>query len=70
MRNKIRDLKQAFDQEISKIEHTKQLEDLRVKYLGKKSPIQALMQELRDCTPEERPEMGKLINTLDRKSVV
>ncbi|MGE0197220.1 MAG: phenylalanine--tRNA ligase subunit alpha [Simkaniaceae bacterium] len=67
MRNKIRDLKQAFDQEISKIEHTKQLEDLRVKYLGKKSPIQALMQELRDCTPEERPEMGKLINTLKQE---
>jgi len=67
VRNKIRDLKQAFDQEISKIEHTKQLEDLRVKYLGKKSPIQALMQELRDCTPEERPEMGKLINTLKQE---
>lgn len=67
MRNKIRDLKQAFDQEISKIEHTKQLEDLRVKYLGKKSPIQALMQDLRDCTPEERPEMGKLINTLKQE---
>ncbi|MCB1081410.1 MAG: phenylalanine--tRNA ligase subunit alpha, partial [Chlamydiia bacterium] len=67
MRNKIRDLKQAFDQEISKVEHTKELDDLRVKYLGKKSPIQALMQELRNCTPEERPEMGKLINTLKQE---
>lgn len=67
MRNKIRDLKQAFDQEISEVEHSKELETLRIKYLGKKSPIQALMQDLRDCTPEERPEMGKLINTLKQE---
>ncbi|NGX51576.1 MAG: Phenylalanine--tRNA ligase alpha subunit [Chlamydiae bacterium] len=64
LQSKIRDLKEAFDQEISEIDHTKELEVLRIKYLGKKSPIQALMQELRDCLPDQRPEMGKLINTL------
>ena len=67
MQSKIRDLKQAFDQEISKVKHTKELEILRIKYLGKKSPIQALMQGLRDCKTDERPEMGKLINTLKQE---
>lgn len=64
MKQKIEDLKQAFQSEIEKIQQTKELEVLRIKYLGKKSPIQALMQDLRTCSPEERPEMGKLINTL------
>lgn len=64
MKQKIEDLKQAFQSEIEKIQQTKELEMLRIKYLGKKSPIQALMQDLRTCSPEERPEMGKLINTL------
>jgi len=64
MKQKIEDLKQAFQLEIEKVQQTKELEMLRIKYLGKKSPIQALMQDLRTCSPEERPEMGKLINTL------
>lgn len=64
MKEKIEDLKQAFQLEIKKIQQTKELEKLRIKYLGKKSPIQALMQDLRSCAAEERPEMGKLINTL------
>ncbi|MCB1071729.1 MAG: phenylalanine--tRNA ligase subunit alpha [Chlamydiia bacterium] len=64
MKQKIEDLKQAFQLEIEKIQQTKELEQLRIKYLGKKSPIQALMQDLRTCSAEERPEMGKLINTL------
>ena len=64
MKQKIEDLKQAFQLEIEKVQQTKELEMLRIKYLGKKSPIQALMHDLRTCSPEERPEMGKLINTL------
>ncbi|MDJ0651470.1 MAG: phenylalanine--tRNA ligase subunit alpha [Simkaniaceae bacterium] len=64
MKQKIEDLKQAFQLEIEKVRHTKELEMLRIKYLGKKSPIQALMQDLRTCSPEQRPEMGKRINTL------
>ena len=64
MHSKIHDLKQAFNQEISQAQRTQDVECLRIKYLGKKSPIQALMQDLRNCLPEERPLMGKLINTL------
>ena len=68
MRSKINELKKAFDQEITQIKHSNELEKLRIKYLGKKSPIQALMQELRGYSKDERPEMGNLINTL-KKSV-
>lgn len=64
MKKRIEDLKQAFQQELKSAQKSAELEQLRIKYLGRKSPIQALMQDLRSCTPEERPEMGKLINTL------
>ncbi len=67
MKERIEDLRQSFKNEIEEIEKVKDLEALRIKYLGKKSPIQALMQDLRSCSQEERPEMGKLINTLKQE---
>lgn len=64
MQDKIRDLKKAFEQEIASARQSKQLEELRVKYLGKKSPIQSLMKSLREVSPEERPQVGQQINSL------
>lgn len=64
MQDKIRELKEAFLNEVKCAEQTKELEALRVKYLGKKSPVQALMKFLRDVPPEERPLVGMQINTL------
>ncbi|WP_420422588.1 phenylalanine--tRNA ligase subunit alpha [Simkania sp.] len=67
MQDKIRDLKEAFKKEVDLAQRTKELEDLRVKYLGKKSPVQALMKSLRDVAPEERPQVGQQINTLKQE---
>lgn len=67
MQDKIRDLKEAFQKEVDLAEQTKELEDLRVKYLGKKSPVQTLMKSLRDVSPEERPLMGQQINSLKQE---
>lgn len=67
LQDKIRDLKEAFKKEVDSAQHTKELEDLRVKYLGKKSPVQALMKSLRDVAPEERPQVGQQINTLKQE---
>ena len=67
MKQKIEALKKSFKSEIENATVAKDLEQIRVKYLGKKSPIQALMQDLRGCSPEERPEMGKLINILKQE---
>jgi len=64
LQNKIHELKTLFQKEVADVKHTKDLEDLRVKYLGKKSPIQELMKLLRDLSPEERPIVGQLINQL------
>jgi phenylalanyl-tRNA synthetase alpha chain len=60
--NQISDLRSSFLGELKGIATSKELEDLKVRYLGKKGPITELMISLKNCTPEERPELGKLVN--------
>lgn len=55
--------KQALE-EISNCNDLKVLNDLRVNYLGKKSPIQKSMSIMGKLSPEERIEFGKVINTI------
>ena len=47
---------------IGKAADEKQLEDMRVKYLGRKSPMQGLMKALGGMEAEERKEFGKAVN--------
>ena len=64
MKEKIADLKQAFEGEINRAGSTAEVQGIRVKYLGRKSAIQSLMQELRLASTEMRPQLGALINQL------
>ncbi len=57
-------LRSHFMSELKEAVYSKDLENLKTKYLGKKGPVQALMQFLKDCAPEERPQLGKIINDL------
>lgn len=60
----IHDLLSSFQTELSHVKSTKELEDLRVKYLGKKGPVQDLMKNLKDLEPSERPAFGQAVNDL------
>ncbi len=40
----------------------KQIEELRVKYLGKKGELTAILKQMGSLSPEERPIMGQLVN--------
>lgn len=57
-------LEKMFEEEIKPLTSSKEVEQLKVKFLGKKGPIQALMGSLKDCSAEERPLVGKWINDL------
>jgi phenylalanyl-tRNA synthetase alpha chain len=57
-------LRSSFLQDLNTTLSVKDLEALKIKYLGKKGSIQALMVELKHCSQEDRPHMGKLINDL------
>lgn len=65
----IGELRSQFLHELQEASHSKDLEDLKVKYLGKKGPIQSLMLNLKDCSPSDRPLFGKWINDLKEELV-
>ncbi len=50
--------------EISEAGTEESLQELRVKYLGKKGAITAVMKGLGALSPEERPVVGQLVNTV------
>jgi phenylalanyl-tRNA synthetase alpha chain len=60
----IEQLKHAFQEEMDQAKKAADLEALRVKYLGKKGPVQGLMKELKDIAPEDRPQFGQKVNEL------
>lgn len=65
MKEKIKELKCAFEGELEKAQSLKELDDIKVKYLGKKGPITALLHTLgKIADKDERKEAGQLINTL------
>lgn len=64
MQQSINELRQQFLQDLDQVKSTADLEQIKVKFLGKKGPIQNLMKLLRDVSAEERPAVGKQINDL------
>lgn len=64
MQHSIDELREQFSQDLAQVKTSQDLENVKVKFLGKKGPIQQLMKMLKDVAPEQRPEMGKHINDL------
>ncbi|MFS8563187.1 MAG: hypothetical protein LVR00_02175 [Rhabdochlamydiaceae bacterium] len=64
MEERFSHLREQFKSDLGNVKDLKDVEQLKVQYLGKKGPIQDLMQSLRECTSEERPHLGKKINSL------
>lgn len=61
-------IQKELDQDLKVVSSAKEVEHLRVKYLGRKGSIQGLMTLLRTCSEEERPQIGKLINEIKEKA--
>lgn len=68
MHPEIERLQSEIRKDLEGIANTKDVETLKVKYLGRKGPIQALMPLLKTVAAEERPAFGKDIN--DVKSFI
>lgn len=64
MQDQLSSLRKQFQSELSAAQASKDVEQLKIKYLGKKGSIQELMQHLRNTPPEERPAVGQQVNTL------
>lgn len=64
MSSSIENLRTQFRKDVAEVKSTSDLESLKVKYLGRKGPVQELMKQLKDLTPEERPRFGQMVNDL------
>lgn len=64
MIEKINGLKEEIQKKCQIVSNTKELNDLRVEYLGKKGPIQGLSSMMGSLTIEEKKEFGRSLNEL------
>lgn len=62
MHNDIRSIEKSAREEISKSRSLKEIQDLKVKYLGKKGVLTARLKSLGSLPKEERREQGQLLN--------
>lgn len=67
MKQEIEKVSLEFDSEIKSIQNQAQLEELRVKYLGKSGKITAIMPMMKTVPNEQKREIGMLINELKSK---
>ncbi len=58
----IEELKEKAITKIKEATSLKELDDIKVNYLGKKGEITAIMQTFRDMAEEDRKKLGKIIN--------
>ena len=64
MKEKIEQIKQKSIEEIKALKDSKALEELKIKYLGKKGELTSVLRGMKDLTAEERPVIGELVNNV------
>lgn len=64
MKNKILEVKRLFNDCLSKISNQAEHENARLQFLGKKSHMSTLMSQLRDVEPQDKREVGQMLNAL------
>lgn len=64
MKEKLQSIRALAEQAMSASKDARELDAIRVKYLGKKGEVTALMKNMRNLSPEERPAFGQLVNDL------
>ena len=67
MEERVKEIEQQALTEIENAKDLKNLEDIRVKYLGKKGQVTDLLKMMGSLAPEERPLLGSLVNKLKDK---
>ncbi len=62
MKEQLQKIKEQAAAELTALTDAKALEDLRVKFLGKKGELTAILKQMGKLSAEERPVMGQLAN--------
>lgn len=67
MEEKLQSLEETATNEVKEAADLEELEELRIKYLGKNGEVTEILQNIGDLPPEQRPVVGKLGNKLKSK---
>lgn len=62
MLDQLKQTSEDFNTDLQNVSDSKQLEDLRIKYFGKKGIFKEFSDKLRDLSKEEKPLVGKELN--------
>ena len=64
MEENLNTIKKNFDEEIAKVDSQSDLDEVRIKYTGRKSEFNALLSGIKDLSPEEKQTVGKQANVM------
>ena len=64
MKEQIERIKENALKELQEVKDAKELNDVRVKYLGKKGELTEVLRGMGGLSPEERPVIGSLVNVV------
>lgn len=64
MKERVENLKKEIKEKIEKVISLKELNDLKVEYLGKKGPINELSSMMKELSVDEKKEFGRILNEL------
>lgn len=64
MQERLQELQAEALQKVAEASNLKELNDIRVAYLGKKGPITEVLRGMGKLSAEERPKMGALVNVV------
>lgn len=62
MQDKINEIVESSLSQLQSVKDTNDLQELRVKYLGKKGKFTEILRGMGSVAPEERPKIGKMVN--------
>ena len=62
MLNALQKIKEQAAQTLANAQDSKALDELRVKYLGKKGELTTILKQMGSLSAEERPKVGQLAN--------
>jgi phenylalanyl-tRNA synthetase alpha chain len=67
MQEKLMSIKENAFNELTSADSSSKLEEIRVKYLGKKGELTTILRSMGGLSKEERPVVGKLVNEVKKK---
>ena len=64
MKTQLEEIRSAAAGALDASQSAQQIEEVRIKYLGKKGELTAILKQMGKLSPEERPVIGQLANEI------